>query len=75
VREGFHGGLRMIAYIGEAPGIVAGVMQVNVVIPAGARTGNLSLVVSIGVDRRDQQPERHDGVGTIRKTAPLRSRL
>ena len=37
-----------IAYAGEAPGIVAGVMQVNVVIPAGARTGDLPLVVSVG---------------------------
>ena len=37
-----------IAYAGEAPGFLAGVMQLNVVIPAGARTGNLSLVVSIG---------------------------
>jgi len=37
-----------IAYAGEAPGLVAGVMQVNVVIPAGARTGDLPLVVSVG---------------------------
>jgi uncharacterized protein (TIGR03437 family) len=37
-----------ISFAGEAPGIVSGVMQLNVQIPAGARTGNLPLIVSIG---------------------------
>jgi len=37
-----------IAYAGEAPGIVAGVMQLNVQISTTARTGDLPLVVSIG---------------------------
>jgi uncharacterized protein (TIGR03437 family) len=37
-----------VAYAGEAPSLVAGVMQLNVVIPAGAKSGDLSLVVSIG---------------------------
>jgi len=37
-----------IAYAGEAPGIVAGVMQLNVQIPTTARTGDLPLIVSIG---------------------------
>ena len=37
-----------ISFAGEAPGIVAGVLQVNVQIPPGARSGDLSLIVSIG---------------------------
>jgi len=37
-----------IQYAGEAPGLVAGVLQVNAIIPATARTGDLPLVVSIG---------------------------
>lgn len=37
-----------ISFAGEAPGLVSGVMQLNVQIPAGARSGNLPLVVSIG---------------------------
>src|SRR5207302_375365 len=37
-----------IAYAGEAPRLVAGVLQVNVQIPATARTGDLPLVISIG---------------------------
>jgi uncharacterized protein (TIGR03437 family) len=35
-------------YAGEAPGEVAGVMQLNVQIPATAPSGNLSIAVSIG---------------------------
>jgi uncharacterized protein (TIGR03437 family) len=35
-------------YAGEAPGQVAGVMQLNVRIPSTARPGNLSITVSIG---------------------------
>jgi uncharacterized protein (TIGR03437 family) len=35
-------------YIGEAPGMVAGVMQLNVQIPAAAPSGALSIQVSIG---------------------------
>ena len=37
-----------IQYAGEAPGLVAGVLQVNVVIPAGARTGDLPVIISLG---------------------------
>ena len=37
-----------ISFAGEAPGLVSGVMQLNAQIPPGARSGNLSLVVSIG---------------------------
>ena len=35
-------------FAGEAPGFVSGVMQVNVVIPANASSGNLQLFVSVG---------------------------
>jgi uncharacterized protein (TIGR03437 family) len=35
-------------FAGEAPGFVSGVMQLNVVIPASARTGDLPLLVKIG---------------------------
>jgi uncharacterized protein (TIGR03437 family) len=35
-------------YIGEAPGMVAGVMQLNVQIPAGVPSGPLSIQVSVG---------------------------
>jgi uncharacterized protein (TIGR03437 family) len=35
-------------YAGEAPGLVAGVMQLNVQIPINASSGNLPIVVSIG---------------------------
>jgi len=36
------------AYAGEAPGLVAGMMQLNVKIPANAPSGALPIVVSIG---------------------------
>ena len=35
-------------YAGEAPGLVAGMMQLNVQIPANAPSGALPIVVSIG---------------------------
>jgi len=37
-----------IAFIGEAPGFVSGVLQVNVVIPQNTPTGNVPLAISIG---------------------------
>jgi len=37
-----------IRFAGEAPGILSGVMQVNVAIPAAARSGDLSVVVTVG---------------------------
>jgi uncharacterized protein (TIGR03437 family) len=37
-----------IRFAGEAPGILSGVMQVNVAIPAAARTGDLPVVVTVG---------------------------
>jgi uncharacterized protein (TIGR03437 family) len=35
-------------YAGEAPGFVAGLMQLNVQIPSTAPTGALQILVSIG---------------------------
>ncbi len=37
-----------VLFYGEAPGMVAGVMQLNVQVPAGLPSGNLPLVVSFG---------------------------
>jgi trimeric autotransporter adhesin len=37
-----------VQFAGEAPGLVSGVMQVNVTIPAGPRSGQLPLVVTVG---------------------------
>lgn len=37
-----------VTFAGEAPGLVSGVMQVNVQVPASARSGNLTLVVTVG---------------------------
>jgi uncharacterized protein (TIGR03437 family) len=36
------------AFAGEAPGLVSGVLQLNVQIPENARSGDLPLIVSIG---------------------------
>jgi uncharacterized protein (TIGR03437 family) len=38
----------LYVYAGEAPGLVAGMMQLNVQIPPNAQSGNLSVIVSIG---------------------------
>jgi uncharacterized protein (TIGR03437 family) len=38
----------LYAYAGEAPGLVAGIMQLNVQIPATAPSGDLQILVSIG---------------------------
>jgi uncharacterized protein (TIGR03437 family) len=37
-----------IAFYGEAPGIVSGVMQVNVVIPPNTPSGSVPLVITVG---------------------------
>lgn len=37
-----------ILYAGAAPGLVAGVLQVNARIPAAAASGNIPVVVSVG---------------------------
>jgi uncharacterized protein (TIGR03437 family) len=38
----------LVQFAGEAPGIVSGVLQVNLQIPANGPTGNLAIMVSIG---------------------------
>ena len=38
----------LYTYAGEAPGMVAGTMQLNVQIPSSAPSGNLSIAISIG---------------------------
>ena len=45
------GQMATYTYAGEAPGMVAGVMQLNVQIPANAPSGALSIQVSIGGNR------------------------
>jgi uncharacterized protein (TIGR03437 family) len=37
-----------VQYAGPAPGMPAGVVQVNAVVPAGSRSGDVSVVVTIG---------------------------
>lgn len=37
-----------VAFAGEAPGLVSGVMQVNVKIPATARSGSVPIQVTVG---------------------------
>ncbi len=37
-----------VAFYGEAPDMVSGVMQINVQIPANAPSGNLPVSVSVG---------------------------
>jgi adhesin/invasin len=37
-----------VAYFGEAPGLVSGVFQANVVVPAGITPGNAPVVVTVG---------------------------
>ncbi|PWT90450.1 MAG: hypothetical protein C5B56_05375, partial [Proteobacteria bacterium] len=51
-----------IVFYGEAPGIVSGVMQVNVQIPANARSGDLPVVVTVG-NANSQTDSR--GIGTV----------
>src|ERR1039458_10078269 len=38
----------LYTYAGEAPGLAAGLLQLNVQIPSNAQSGNLSITVSIG---------------------------
>ncbi|HEX3748689.1 MAG TPA: hypothetical protein VHW09_32400 [Bryobacteraceae bacterium] len=37
-----------VSFYGEAPGLVSGVLQINVVVPAGAGTGAVSISVAMG---------------------------
>jgi len=43
-----NGVTTQVQYAGSAPGIVYGVMQVNVLIPANAPAGNLPIVITVG---------------------------
>ncbi len=38
----------IVTYFGEAPGLVAGVLQVNAIVPAGAAIGNQQVVLTVG---------------------------
>jgi uncharacterized protein (TIGR03437 family) len=38
----------LILYAGEAPGLIAGVLQVNAVVPAGTAAGNQPVVLTVG---------------------------
>jgi uncharacterized protein (TIGR03437 family) len=51
-----------VSFYGEAPGIVAGVMQVNVVVPSGVRSGAVPVVVRVG-DTASQTTT--DGAGAV----------
>jgi uncharacterized protein (TIGR03437 family) len=51
-----------VRFYGEAPGVVAGVMQLNIEIPADARSGDLPVVVSVG-DGHSQTDA--GGIGTV----------
>ena len=44
----------LVQFAGEAPGLVSGVLQVNVQIPANAPTGNVPIWVSIGNNSTQQ---------------------
>ena len=48
IQARINGQPALYTYAGESPGQVAGVMQLNVQIPANAPSGNLSITVSIG---------------------------
>ena len=48
IQARINGQPALYVYAGEVPGQVAGVMQLNVQIPANAPSGNLSITVSIG---------------------------
>jgi uncharacterized protein (TIGR03437 family) len=43
-----NGQRALYVYAGEAPGLVAGMMQLNVQIPANAPSGDLQIQVSVG---------------------------
>lgn len=51
-----------VEFYGSAPGLVAGVMQVNVRVPAGARTGDLPVVVLVGNFTSQLNPQ---GIGAV----------
>jgi uncharacterized protein (TIGR03437 family) len=48
IQVSINGQPALYTYAGEAPGMVAGVMQLNVQIPGNAPSGPLSIQVSVG---------------------------
>ena len=48
IQVSINGQPALYTYAGEAPGMVAGVMQLNVQIPSTVHSGNLSITVSVG---------------------------
>jgi uncharacterized protein (TIGR03437 family) len=51
-----------VVFYGEAPGIVAGVLQINVQIPTNVPSGDLPIVVTIGDHKSQLNPS---GVGAV----------
>ncbi len=43
-----NGAAATVVYSGSAPGLIAGVMQINVEIPAGTPSGNAPITISVG---------------------------
>ncbi len=56
-----------VQFYGEAPNLVSGVLQLNVQIPAGARSGDRPIVVSIG-----GTPSQTDALGVGTATVAVR---
>jgi len=53
-----------VQFYGEAPGLISGAMQINVVIPAGASSGNARIVVKVG-DTSSQLTASGQGAVTV----------
>jgi uncharacterized protein (TIGR03437 family) len=53
-----------VQFYGEAPGLISGAMQVNVVVPAGAASGNDRIVVKVG-DASSQLTAAGQGAVTV----------
>jgi len=53
-----------VQFYGEAPGLVSGVMQINVVVPLGARSGDVPVVVKVG-DASSQLTAQGTGAATV----------
>jgi uncharacterized protein (TIGR03437 family) len=53
-----------VQFYGEAPGLVAGVMQVNVVVPQGVSSGSVPVVVRVG-DAASQLTANNIGAVTV----------